>query len=320
MNPLPKPIFIIGVHRSGTTLLRFILSSHARLYIPPESDFIPRFFLQNPYQSLSEIQVKKLLDTIFTSYRFVKEWKSIPPVSSTFYNTMETKNPAGFLDALYSQYASQYQAVRWGDKTPIYASYIKLLSTLFPAGVFIHILRDPRDAVASLLEKYATQEFHVDVFFAARNWVRRIKKARRDGIPLGQQRYLEIHYESLVCQPEATIQKICGYIGEVYDPAMLDHSGLAQQLIPDNSHFFDQVRNPINMLRMGRWQESLSASNVRITEAIAGELMTELGYELEFAGKLSISENSRVLLLGAKYFTLQSSRKMLELAGIVPPI
>jgi hypothetical protein len=51
------PNFIIGVHRSGTTLLRYMLSSSPHICIQPESDFIPRFFLRNPTGSVSEKRV-----------------------------------------------------------------------------------------------------------------------------------------------------------------------------------------------------------------------------------------------------------------------
>ena len=57
-----QPFFIIGVHRSGTTLLRYMLSSHSRMYIPPESDFLPNFFLRHPTSGLSRQRVTELLD------------------------------------------------------------------------------------------------------------------------------------------------------------------------------------------------------------------------------------------------------------------
>lgn len=316
----PSPIFIVGVHRSGTTLLRFILSSHPRIYIPPESDFIPRFFQRHPDQSLSASQVERLLTIIFENYRFVNEWRGKTPDPLDFYQAMPGKNPAGFLEALYSSYARQYNAERWGDKTPIYASYVDLVATLFPAAYFLHIIRDPRDAAVSLLDKYAGREFHIDRFFAARNWVRRIQKARRDGNALGPERYLEIRYEDLVQSPQLTIEKVCRFIREDFHPAMLQHAGLAKEQIPEDSHFFDQVRKPINTGRIGRWQTELPDRDVRLIETVAGNLMAETGYPKKFERPMNLQVSADFLALGSKYALLQSGRKMLELAGIVPPI
>ncbi|MEJ2210636.1 MAG: sulfotransferase, partial [Anaerolineae bacterium] len=91
-----RPIFIVGVHRSGTTLLRFMLNSHPRLYIPPESDFIPRFFQRRPQGPLDEARVAWLLDVIFRRYRLVKEWQGAPPDPAAFYAAMATPTPAAF--------------------------------------------------------------------------------------------------------------------------------------------------------------------------------------------------------------------------------
>lgn len=320
MRNTAPPIFIIGVHRSGTTLLRFILSSHPNIYIPPESDFIPRFFLNEPQQKISPREVKNYLDFIFREYRFAKEWQAPPPDPDDFFQQMLSPTPAGFLDALYRQYAQQYQAHRWGDKTPIYASYVDLLDALFPHALFLHIIRDPRDAALSLLEKYAAREYHVDIFFAARNWVRRIKKARRDGLQLGEHRYLEIHYEDLVQNPEELIQQMCDFIGVKFHSAMLQHFRLAEELIPEESHFFNQVRKPIGSDRIGRWQQLMPEMDIRLIEAVCGNLLQKCGYTRKFEHPLSLRVGARILVLGSKYFILQSGRKILELAGWLPPI
>ena len=74
-TPGDRPFFVIGVHRSGTTMLRFMLNSHPRLYATPESDFIPRFFGRYAQGSLPRQQAVDSLRIIFDSYRFVDEWQ-----------------------------------------------------------------------------------------------------------------------------------------------------------------------------------------------------------------------------------------------------
>ena len=105
-----------------------MLSSHSRIYIPPESDFIPFFFRKQPLRQLSIFEVAKYLEIIFSQYRFVEDWQGAIPEVHEFYAEMETSTPAGFLNQLYGQYAAQNGASRWGDKTPIYASYVNVLT------------------------------------------------------------------------------------------------------------------------------------------------------------------------------------------------
>jgi hypothetical protein len=314
------PIFIIGVHRSGTTLLRFILSSHPDIYIPPESDFIPRFFLRYPNRELTQQQVEKLLKIIFEKYRFVGEWQGPPPDTNAFYKGLGDKTSAGFLNALYGMYAQQNHAVRWGDKTPIYASYVRLIQTIFPNAQFVHMLRDPRDVAVSILEKYQDREFHVDIYFAARNWVRRIQKAKQDGHELFPDRYIEIFYEDLVTNPKVTIQTVCDFLGEPYDPAMLSQNTLAREVIPIDSHFFSNVRQPITTARIGRWKENLTDRDIRLVQHVCGTLMNELGYTEVDLGSMGLFEWLRMQLLHFKYSSLQAGRRFLQVIGLVPPI
>ncbi|GAB4532299.1 MAG: sulfotransferase [Anaerolineales bacterium] len=318
--PPATPFFIIGVHRSGTTLLRFMLSSHPRLYIPPESDFIPRFFRKAPQGELSLAQVRRYLEIIFTRYRFVEEWQGTPPAPQDFYAQMESRTPARFLDHLYGLYAAQNGALRWGDKTPIYASYLPVLHAIFPQAQFIHIIRDPFDASLSLLDRYAVREFHIDVYYAARNWVRRIRQVQAAArhLPAGQ--YLEIRYEALVQQPQETLQNVCAFLGETFHPDMLAQHQLAQERIAPDSHFFANVRKPVNADSLGRGRRSLSAADKRLIQHVAGGLMDELGYPREPLETCSPSEKRRLALLRAKYEILQWGRRTATTIGILPPI
>jgi hypothetical protein len=319
-RPSDRPFFIVGVHRSGTTLLRYMLSSHSRIYIPPESDFIPNFFLQKPTAELSERQITDILHTIFYKYRFVGEWQGEPLNASNLVREMPEHTPAALLDALYREYARQNGAERWGDKTPIYASYLDLIHQIFPQAQFLHIIRDGRDAALSMLEKYERDEFHVDVFFAARNWVRRIRKAQASGAQLGPDLYYELRYEDLVQDPERELPAVCAFLGETFEPDMLAHHRLALGRIPPDSHFFDSVRNPTTRQRIGRWRKVLSPADQRLIQRVEGKLLTELGYELEDLGPMSILEKGRLVFLAFKYATLQAGRRVLQQLGLFPPI
>ena len=314
------PFFIVGVHRSGTTLLRFMLSSHPRLYIPPESDFIPRFFRKAPQGELSLAQVRRYLKIIFTRYRFVEEWQGPPPDPQAFYAQMEPRTPAGFLDRLYGDYAAQNDAERWGDKTPIYASYVPVLHAIFPRAQFIHIIRDPFDAAISLLDKYEADEFHIDIYYAARNWVRRIRAVRAAAEALPPEQYLEIRYETLVREPQATLEAACRFLGEDFHPRMLHHTDLAQERISPDSHFFANVRKPVNTASLGRGRRSLSDADKRLLQHVAGDLMAELGYPPEDLGPMSSAEKRRMAFLRAKYEILQAGRGAATRLGLLPPI
>jgi len=315
-----RPIFIVGVHRSGTTLLRYMLGSHSRIYIPPESDFIPYFFLRDPTAELSDKRIARMLDIIFERYRFAKEWQGDPPAPGQFIASLSGRTPAAFLDALYGAYARQYGAERWGDKTPIYASYLTLIHQIFPNAQFLHILRDGRDAALSMLDKYEREEFHVDIFFAARNWVRRIRRAQRAGSRLGPDVYYELRYERLIQDPERELRAVCAFLGETFEPGMLEYHQVARERIAADSHFFSNVRNPPSHQRISRWRSEMSVEDQRLVQFVAGRLLTELDYSLVDLGPMPVSELVRMALLASKYAILQTGRRVLQAVGLFPPI
>jgi hypothetical protein len=312
-----KPIFIVGVHRSGTTLLRYMLNSHPRIYIPPESDFIPRFFRRNPQQILSVGEVSRILDIIFNQYRFVREWQGPALHVSDFPKGNLT--PAKFLDTLYCTYAQQNDASRWGDKTPIYSSYVDMLAQLFTQAQFIHLIRDGRDVALSMLDKWGQQDFHIDIYFAARNWVRRTRKAQMDGKHLGSERYYEIQYEDLVADPKYELGKICDFLNETYLPEMAQPQKLARKTIEPGS-FHDPLREPPSIQRVARWRSEMQSEDLYLVQRVAGSLLQQLGYPLVEQIQPSFTEYIRQVVLAGKYQILQAGRNGMTFLGLKPPI
>jgi hypothetical protein len=312
-----KPIFIVGVHRSGTTLLRYMLNSHPRIYIPPESDFIPRFFLRNPQKILSVGEVNRILDIIFNQYRFVREWQG----PALHVNDFPQKNltPQRFLDTLYDIYAQQNHAARWGDKTPIYSSYVDLLDQLFSQAQFIHMIRDGRDVALSMLDKWGQQDLHIDIYFTARNWVRRTQKAQMDGKHLGSSRYYELKYEDLVVDPKKELGKICEFLNETYFPEMAQPQKLARKTIEPGS-FHDPLREPPSTQRVARWRCEMQSEDLYLFQRVAGSLLQQLGYPLVEQIQPSFSALIRQFFLAGKYQILQAGRNGMTYLGLKPPI
>lgn len=318
-TPSHFPIFIVGVHRSGTTLLRYMLSSSPRIYIPPESDFIPRFFGRRPDKKLDRDRVAAMLNLIFVHYRFAKEWESEPPNADRLIQEMQAPTASAFLDTLYRKYAEQHGAVRWGDKTPIYTSYLHLIHRIFPQAQFIHVIRDGRDVALSTLDKWGQTELHVDIYYAARIWVRRIRQARWASGELGSALYHEVQYEDLVRGPETELQTICEFLGESYLPQMARQHHYAREHVPPEG-FHAAVREPPDISRVDRWRQEMSMPDLRLYQHVAGALLAELGYPLAEVGNMSPWEQVRLLALKVKYEVLQGGRRVVQAAGLLPPI
>jgi hypothetical protein len=311
-----QPFFVVGAHRSGTTLLRFMLTGHPRLYVPPESEFIPAFFGGSPARRLSSARCRRILDKVFR-LRFVGEWSGPPPDIDDLVPDGQPVTPARLVDGLYTAYARQHGAARWGDKTPTYTGHIDLLHRLFPDAQFIHLIRDGRDVALSVLDTWGHRA-HVDLVFAARTWRRRVTQARRSTAGLDPAHALELRYEDLVVEPEQRLRRVCQFLGEEFDPRMLDFHLDAARSLPEGG-FHEPVRRPLTSRRVERWRHEMSERDLRLFEAVAGPTLEAVGYETSGRHALTASDRARILVPSARYLAYRTARRALELTGLRMP-
>lgn len=310
------PIFVIGAPRSGTTLLRFMLASHSGIYIPPESDFIPRLFLGRGRVRMSPHRAERNLRIVLRSDRFFRDWRADPLDPTAFVAALPELTPAAFLDALYRAYAAQYGAARWGDKSPIYTHYVPLIAEIFPSAQFVHIIRDGRDAALSALTAYHDR-FYVDAYFAARSWRSRVEVARLSGSALGGDRYVELRYEDLTTDPEGVLRPLCAFLGERYEPAMRESDRLGRELLRPNGRHAP-VREPPRP-NSGGWRTTMLPADLRLFNAVAAPLLDDLGYDATDPGPMTPSERVRLAGLASKYRMLEGGRRALQTLGVFHP-
>ena len=276
MTPGGPPLLILGVRRSGTTLLRVMLDRHSQLAVPDESYFVP----QLADRHLRRIDVGSFLDDL-SRIDTVTEW-AIPldEVSARLRDGMPVGEAIG---AVYAVYAAERGKPRWGDKTPMYMQNLRLLERLFPDALFVHLIRDGRDAALSFLsmpQGIVTETWmhpRTPAGFACQ-WRTEVAAARRLGRRVGG-RYLEVRYEELVDDVEAVLRRICAFGGLEYEPAMADYAGNVD--VSAKPHQQRLLQPPTRNVR--DWRGQMTAGDVVAFEEVAGDVLRELGYEATHA-------------------------------------
>src|SRR3954452_1268100 len=198
--------FIVGCQRSGTTLLRAMLDSHSQVAVPGESHFIPAMEARRDrYEQADGFDIVRFVADLADHPRFVR-WE-LP--AGDVQHALASDPPADLAAALvrlYECYAERQGKPRYADKTPEYVLQMPLLARLFEDSVFVHIIRDGRQVVASLLD----QEWGAKTaILAAKIWVSYVKSGRHAGQSLGPDRYREVRYEELVAEPAAVLGDLC---------------------------------------------------------------------------------------------------------------
>jgi hypothetical protein len=283
----PPAPFIVGMTRSGTTLLRLMLDAHPDMTIPPETHFIPDLIgAFNKGEDTPEAVLP-----IFTDNR---RWGDFGLSEKEMRKALEgiapLDKPAFPARAFYQLYAKKQGKERWGDKTPGYATKLRRIHRILREARFIHMIRDGRDVALSLEQRQAGMTTEQ----VARRWRHRINRTRRaaEHVP----HYIEVRYEDLITKPEATLERICQFIELEYHPRMLEyHRGAEERLseIERDLEGEDDKRGlsaesrveahsltsePPQADRVALWKQRMSPEDLAIFDEHAGELLTELGY------------------------------------------
>ena len=305
-TPGGPPLLLLGVRRSGTTLLRVMLDRHSELAVPDESYFVP----QLADRHLRRVDPDEFVDDL-RRINTLAAWEvPFDKVRGRLFEGM----PIGVAIAtVYAVYAEGQGKQRWGDKTPMYMQNLRLLERLFPDALFVHLIRDGRDAATSFLampEGLMTETWmqpHTAVDFACQ-WRAEVAAARRLGRRVGGQRYLEVRYEDLVADVDSALSGICTFAGLPHEPGMADYAGSVD--VSAKPHQQSLSRPPTPGLR--DWRTQMAPEDVVAFEHVAGDLLRELGYETReqpnAEGRLRrASYGSRVLAWRAASFALRRS-------------
>ena len=269
-NPGPvPPFFIVGSARSGTTLLRLMLNAHPQVAIPPESRFITELWQDKP-----EVEVEPVLAALARHDRFRLWALPIEEVRAEL-GVRRTAPFAEVMEAPYRAWARRRDKPHWGDKTPRYVESIPLLDRLWPPSRFVHLVRDGRNVALS----YAAIPFGPKtVARTAVLWRRRVRAGMEAGRALGPKRYLQMRYEDLVEAPEHHARALCGFLGLTFDPVMMDYVERGKEaVLPRAATNNPNVTKPL-MTQIRSWERAMPAGQVEVFEALAGDVLLELGY------------------------------------------
>ena len=285
-SPLPDGapyVFMVGVERSGTTILRTMLDMHSRLAMTPESYFPVdwlRPHLRKVYEragdGASGVDTGLLLRELGRHEWFARWGLPIESVAAAWERQPPRSVPEA-LAAIYREYAAAQGKDLAGDKTPAFVWEIPLLAAAFPAARFIHVVRDGRDV--ALAFKALTHRPPDTLPDGVIYWRNHVRAGRRFGQALPG-RYIEVRYEDLLDDPRRELETLCAFLDLPFEEGMLDHTGKADATAatyvgPD---VHANLRKP---LRKGLrdWRRDIPPGELAVLQRLAGSAFEQFGYE-----------------------------------------
>jgi hypothetical protein len=256
----PDPIVVYGAPRSGTTYLERILNSHPAVFISHESRVFAWLY--------KALEVLPEDDLLVLSHR------------EAFVDYLRTVFP-GMIRDFYGDLAPEVRY--WGDKNPHYADYrvrgcLEMIAELYPGSRFIHIIRDGRDVVTSLLRKKTDGRAWATFEEAHATWKWSVDLGRKFGQQLSDNRYFELRYEDLVDDDAGVAKEIFGFLAIDFDPAV-EAFCLGQQA--KRTPFKDPTRDWKKGVTESEWAATFSPEEQAQSLELIGQDLVWYGYETE---------------------------------------
>ena len=301
---IERPIFIVGAGRSGTTLLRSLLSAHSRISIAPETHFMKTADVDSGLDSGAPRDFEAFWRSYSSSIRFIDLGVDAEHCRELIEQQGEPTFRGIFSAMLVAYGETCSNKARIGEKTPGNIHFLSHLLEWFPEAQVIILRRDPRAMVASQLHTpwirnrltplslrgglLAGKRLHA-VASQANGWARIYEKMvpRWQGDP----RVLTVSYEALVQDGEGEIRAICDFLEEPYEPLML--SGRTKETVPSptamaethddpwrewrREHHAQSLR-PISADSIGKWKKELTKLEVGMIEGRCIRGMRAAGY------------------------------------------
>ena len=259
-NQLPL-IFIGGVPRSGTTLMRAMVDAHPLIRCGEETRVLPRvIFMRN-------------------------QWMTNPKEA-------ERLKSAGIddhiIDAAITSFILEV-IVRHGkpaphlcNKDPLILRYSNYVSKLFPNSKFVLMIRDGRATVHSIITRKVTiTGFNLNSYRdCLAKWNQIIESMLTQCMMLGSETCLPVYYEQLVLHPESQMRSILKFLNVSWDDAVLHHEEhIGKEIsISKTERSSDQVIKPVNMNALASWVGKIPDDVIRDMDQIA-PMLRKLGYD-----------------------------------------
>jgi len=269
------PIYIIGTERSGSNLMRVILNAHSGIDIP-HPPHICRYFadLVSGYGDIQQTKPRRTLvrDILRLLKVHIYPWDLQIDAERV---VAESTCLLSITAAIYDQHLEASGKRRWGNKSTFMVHHVDEALAQDPGARFIWLVRDPRDVAASS-RKSVFSPCHP--WLTGRLWAQQQAEAHSQMVR-HPEAVLQVHYEELLAQPEATIQTVCDFLGEEMEPALLAHEKTpAAKKGAALSESWQNTGGPILKGNSGKYRRALSAHEIAQVEQAAGEMMDALGY------------------------------------------
>lgn len=300
----PEAVFVVGVSRSGTTLMRRILDSHSRIAIATENHFLghllpwegARVYFRRVGDPRADDTVRRIVELIYSGEFQARSrlreispyWRwltrSVPRAQLLERLLAAQRTERGLFAAFLRVYADRHGKAIMGEKTPAHLAWVETLLEWFPGGRVIHMMRDPRAVYVSELRRRTENATGFPYRRLARvprlmrafvllevtwAWAAAVRRHRQlaSRFPAS---YRLVRFEDLVRDPELELAQLCAFLGVEMEPSLLRQKVTSKGSLRGQAGFDAGAAD--------RWRESIGPPAEGWLRRLLGRRLAEMGY------------------------------------------
>lgn len=275
-----EPIIILGNQRSGTSLLRQILTNHPNIAIPPESHFFA--FLEDKFADLHRIEPAVYIEKLQACHK-IEHWHLDFDALLNLLEKAHLQSYPDLIAATYRQWATQTgkQKFLWGDKNSLWFEKLDIYKRHFDP-VIIHIIRDPRDIAVSYKDLYNSRfvspyapNLSASVTQIALQWVinnERIESLYQEDV------YFRVRYEDILTEPEKTLKPLIEFLGVETDMSIVRIEDHSIREPAETMQWKQKLNQDLDTTNVGKFEEKLTPAEIEAIENACGRQMIQYGY------------------------------------------
>ncbi len=308
---IENPIFIVGCPRSGTTVLAATLNAHSKILVTTETHFFNNISKQ-PYLKADITRVslnkffkeERIID--FINANKINEQKFIEKYLSQ--KTGQNKEDKALIfDLLMQEALANSSKERVCEKTPQHMLCVNEILETYPKAKILHIVRDGRDTVNSLLKMPWRPE---GLLNNTRYWLQYTLHGLKAEINLPRDRFFTVHFEDFLKKPEETLKFVCDFLDEDFEESMLNAGTSGGAVFADwENDWKGKASQNLDSSRIGAWRKELSEDDQVILNYLLTKRLQELNYLVDeisvgFRHKIAVFKEYFSLLL-AKFLRIR---------------
>ncbi|MDE0884959.1 MAG: sulfotransferase [Myxococcota bacterium] len=306
------PLFMIGMQRSGSNLLRLMLNQLPSIAAPHPPHILERL---GPFESLygdlsDDGNFLGLIDDVC---RLVEtnpvRWESVNLDRKAIAESCIERSLIAVYGRVHDCLASEWGADDWLCKSMANVHYLDEIERYFGESArYIFLYRDGRDVALSFRKALIGDK---TFYHLGKSWHETQQLALDLRARVDPQQFFGISYEELVADPEAVLRRLCRFLGTEYSPSMMNFHESQEASRTAVTGLWSNVSRPVNQANCAKFLNELGPQEIELFEQVAGDSLDALDYPRYF-----VESGSEKNLSQARLAALDSENERLKEAAV----